>query len=92
MSKAEAFKKWYSERTGHPAQIKAAYEAILELEESTEDSKTESYGDGWYDGFLKAKELDGNEDYYLSDTDEDEIREMSEYAESKHSELKAKVA
>lgn len=92
MTKAQEFKKWYSERTGHPAHIKAAYEAILELEESTEDSKTESYGDGWYDGFLRAKELNKSEDYYLSDTSEDEVREMSEHAESKHAELKAKVA
>jgi len=32
MGKARAFKKWYSERQGHPAQIKAALEAIIELE------------------------------------------------------------
>lgn len=33
MSKAEAFKKWCAERQNHPPQIKAALEAILELEE-----------------------------------------------------------
>jgi hypothetical protein len=32
MSKAENFKKWCAERQGHPPQIKAALEAVLELE------------------------------------------------------------
>ena len=33
MSKATRFRKWYSIHQGHPAQIKAAYEAIIELED-----------------------------------------------------------
>jgi hypothetical protein len=32
MSKASNFKKWYEERQGHPPQLTAAYEAIIELE------------------------------------------------------------
>lgn len=37
MTKAEAFKKWYSERTGHPSQIKLAHEALIELEVKLND-------------------------------------------------------
>lgn len=34
MQKARAFKKWCAERQGHPPQIKAALEAIIELEKN----------------------------------------------------------
>jgi hypothetical protein len=32
MSKAQEFKKWCSERQGHPPQVKLALEAVLEME------------------------------------------------------------
>jgi len=92
MSKAEYFKKWCAERMGHSPQIKLALEAIIELEESISDSNSSAFGDGWYDGFLKAQKLDEDKDCYLEDIKEDEVRDMSEYAESKHAELKAKTA
>ncbi len=92
MSKAEEFKKWCAERQGHPPQIKAAFEAILELEESISDSNTSAFGDGWYDGFLEAKKLNKDENFYLEDVTEDEVREMSEHAESDHADLKANAA
>jgi hypothetical protein len=37
MTKAEAFKKWYAERTGHPAHVRQAHEALLELEQQLND-------------------------------------------------------
>jgi len=92
MSKAEEFKQWCAERIGHSPQIKLALEAITELEESISDSNTSAFGDGWYDGFLKAQKLDEDKDGYLEDIKEDEVRDMSEYAESKHAELNAKTA
>jgi len=92
MNKAEDFKKWCAERIGHSSQIKLALEAISELEESISDSNTSAFGDGWYDGFLAAQKLDEDKDGYLEDIKEDEVRDMSEYAESKHAELKAKTA
>jgi len=67
-------------------------DAIIELQESVEDSNTSAFGDGWYDGFLEAQKLDEDKDYYLEEINEDEVREMSEHAESKHAELKAKAA
>ena len=39
MTKAKEFKKWYSERQGHPPQIKAALAAIIELEIEIESLK-----------------------------------------------------
>jgi len=67
-------------------------DAIIELQESVDDSNTSAFGDGWYDGFLEAKRLDEDKDFYLDDIKEDEVREMSEHAESEHAELKAKAA
>jgi len=69
---------------------KRALLRIKELEEAIENSS--EFGDGWYDGFLEAKKLNEDENYYLDDTNEDEVREMSEYAESTHAELKEKAA
>lgn len=71
-------------------------DAIIELQESVEDSNTSAFGDGWYDGFIKAQKL--SEDLVehefdcLEDIKEDEVRNMSEHAESEHAELKAKTA
>jgi len=45
MNKARAFKKWYKERMGHPAQIKAAYDAIIELEKNMCIYARENIGD-----------------------------------------------
>ncbi|PCI58864.1 MAG: hypothetical protein COB35_12665 [Gammaproteobacteria bacterium] len=67
-------------------------DAIIALQESVEDSTTSAFGDGWYDGFLDAQKLAENEDSCLEDIKEDEVRDMSEHAESKHAELKAKAA
>jgi hypothetical protein len=50
---------------------------------------TDEFGDGWYDGFLEAQKLAEDEDSGLSELKEDEVREMSEHAESKHAELKS---
>ncbi len=92
INKAEEFKKWCAERQAHPPQIKAALEAILELEESISDSNTSAFGDGWYDGFLEAQKLEENNNDCLEDIKNDEVMGMSEHAESKHAELKAKAA
>lgn len=51
---------------------------------------TDEFGDGWYDGFLKAQKLNEDEDCCLEDIKPDEVRNMSEHAESKHAELKVK--
>ena len=67
-------------------------DAIIKLQESVEDSNTSAFGDGWYDGFLEAKRLDEDKDFYLEDINADEVRDRSEHAESKHAELKAKAA
>ena len=64
----------------------------FELQESISDSNTSAFGDGWYDGFLEAKKLNEDEHFYLDEIKEDEVRDMSEHAESKHAELKAKAA
>jgi len=65
-------------------------DAIIELQETIDDAVTSSFGDGWYDGFLEAKKLDKDDEYYLHDINEDEVRCMSEHAESKHAKLKTK--
>jgi len=67
-------------------------DAIIGMQTTLDDSNTSAFGDGWYDGFLEAKKLNEDENYYLDDTNEDEVREMSEYAESTHAELKEKAA
>ncbi|WP_447077695.1 hypothetical protein [Shewanella algae] len=46
-----------------------------------------AYGDGWYDGFIAAKELAKKED--LDDYNEKDIMRMSEHAESKCQKAKA---
>ncbi len=63
-------------------------DAIIEMQ----DSNTSAFGDGWYDGFLEAKKLDEDEDFYLEDIKENEVRDMSEHAESEYAESKAKAA
>jgi hypothetical protein len=60
---------------------------LKELDESISDSNTSAFGDGWYDGFLEAKRLDQDENFYLENVDDIEVRNMSEHAESKHAEL-----
>jgi hypothetical protein len=92
MSKVELFKKWCAESQGHPPQIKAALEAIVELEESISDTNISAFGDGWYDGFIDAQKLAEKNRDCLEDINEDEIREMSEHAESKHAELRKQAA
>jgi hypothetical protein len=65
---------------------------IVEMKESISDSNTSAFGDGWYDGFLEAQKLAEDDDSGLSELKEDEVREMSEHAESEHAELKDKAA
>jgi hypothetical protein len=67
---------------------KRALERIKELEESISDSNTSAFGDGWYDGFLDAQKLAGNERDCLEEIKENKVRDMSEHAESIHAELK----
>lgn len=68
---------------------KRALQRIKALEDLIENSS--DFGDGWYDGFLDAQKLAGNERDCLEYISEYEVREMSEHAESKHAELKAKA-
>lgn len=86
MSKAEEFKKWCAERQGHPPQIKFALEAIIELQQSKEDSNASAFGDGWYDGFIEAQRLSEDEEYCLEEIQTDEVIGWSERAEEKHTE------
>jgi hypothetical protein len=65
---------------------------IVEMKESINDSNTSAFGDGWYDGFLDAQKLAEEDDSGLSELKEDEVREMSEHAESEHADLNAKAA
>ena len=90
MRKAEEFKKWCAERQGHPPQIKFALEAIIELQQSKEDSNASAFGDGWYDGFLEAQRLNEDESCCLEEVNKDEIMGWSERAEDKHLELTRK--
>jgi hypothetical protein len=46
----------------------------------SKDKLVSAYGDGWYDGFLAAKQLAEKRD--LDDYDNDVIMAMSEHAES----------
>jgi len=49
-----------------------------------------SYGDGWYDGFIKAKEINQHSDYNeIGDCDYNGsvILRMSEYAESEYAKI-----
>lgn len=92
MSKSEQFKTWFKAHMGHSPQLKLAYEALVELEESIAHSNTSAFGDGWYDGFLEAQKLAGEEHCYLEDMKADEILAKSEHAESEHEALKAKAA
>ena len=41
-----------------------------------------AYGDGWFDGFLAAKKLDEDKDFYLEDVEEGEVLKLSEHAEA----------
>lgn len=70
--------------------LNLAESQLKELNESISDSNTSAFGDGWYDGFLEAKRLDQDENFYLENVDDIEVRNMSEHAESKHAELKSK--
>ena len=58
------------------------------LTEEINNSDTSTFGDGWYDGFFEAKKLNEDKDIYLDDIEEDEVREMSEHAESKYDDAK----
>lgn len=42
MSKAVAFKKWFSERMGHSIELQTAHEAILELESKLHQASIQS--------------------------------------------------
>ena len=53
-NKAKYFKKWCAERQGHPPQIKAALEAVLELE--AELDKCHNVLNGVYQSGLKLDE------------------------------------
>jgi len=49
-----------------------------------------TYGDGWYDGFIKAKEINQHSDYNeIGDCDynDSDILRMSEYAESQYEKI-----
>jgi len=64
---------------------------IIEITEAISDSNTSTFGDGWYDGFIDAQKLADDDNSGLLELKEEEIRGMSEQAESKHADLKEKV-
>jgi hypothetical protein len=80
---------WDAVSYDHNGRFLSDIKRLVALQESIENSS--DFGDGWYDGFLEAQKLAEDENSCLEDIKEDEIREMSEQAESKHDELKTKA-
>lgn len=80
---------WDAVSYNHNGRFLPDIKRSVELQELIDNSS--EFGDGWYDGFLEAKKLANNERDCLEDIKEDEVRDMSEHAESKHAELKAKA-
>ena len=76
MSKADDFKWWMSERTGHPHQLKVALEVVLEHEAriaelenqwiSVEDRLPDEFGDYlvYGEGFMGSDYWNGNTDEF----------------------------
>jgi|TARA_R110002060_G_scaffold9059_1_gene13490 hypothetical protein len=81
---------WDAVSYHHNGRLLSDIERLVALQELIDNSS--EFGDGWYEGFIEAQKLAGNECDCLEEIKENEVRDMSEHAESKYAELKAKAA